>query len=172
MAEVSINYLFDDTDVIYLLQFGREASKNDSVVNKLVGFTKQVIATQREKEDGEVDVEQLDQTPVLLFKTHVDSMRSELNVLASPKTPTSVTNRCKALAEAGPREVLSRVMPLYVANVILQDNELRYKGVVMRFDGEVAGVYQGEPQIAREIELLVSLFFPELNPKADGESKK
>ena len=163
MSQYSINYLFDGCDVIYLLQFSQEVSSGN--VNKLVGYCKQVIASQRASLDGEVDVEQLDQTPVLLFKTHVDNMNSDINVLASPKTPDAVLNRCKALAAAGPREVLSRVMPLYTPDVILQDNELRFKGIVMRFDGETAGVYQGQPQVAREIEMLVSLFFPELNPK-------
>ena len=162
MSSFCINYLFDKQDTLYILQFTRGTILHQDT-NKLVSCTKSVIAGQREEAEGELDVEELDRTPVILFKTNVDNMTSDMNVFTSPSTTEAATERCKRLAEAGPREVLAEVLPVYISECIARENELRYSGTVMKFEDNTAALYQGEPQKAHEIEMLVTMFFPELN---------
>jgi hypothetical protein len=160
---MSINYLFDGTQVLYILQFTKGDLAFDT--NKLVGCTKSVIARQRLEDEGDLDVQELDNTPVILFQTNLETLKSNIEALASPNAAPASIDACNLIAESGPREVLSRVLPLYVQNVV-RTEELKYKGTVMRFDeNNTASLYQGEPQVAREMEMLVTLFFPEMNPK-------
>ena len=162
MSSFCINYLFDKQDVIIVLQFTR-GEQGTPDINRFAGCVKNVIASQREEADGDVDVLELDQTPVLLCKTNVENMSSDMNVLASRTTREASKAKCQRLAEAGPKEVLSEVMPLYVSQCTMIDNELKYKGPVMKFENNMAALYNGEPLKANEIEMLVTLFFPELN---------
>lgn len=160
---MSINYLFDGTQILYILQFTKGDLACD--VNKLVGCTKSVIASQRLEAEGDLDVQELDRTPVILFQTNLETLKSSMEVLASPNAPQAAVDACTPILEGGPREVLSRVLPLYVQNVLRTD-DIKYKGTVMRFDeNNIASLYQGEPQTAYEMEMLVTMFFPEMNPK-------
>jgi hypothetical protein len=161
MTTLNINYLFDDATVLYILQFTRGKQAVD--VNKLVSCTKSVIATKRMEADGELDVQELDKTPVVFLQTNLETFKTNIEILVSPHTTESSVQACKTLAEGGPREVMGRVLPLYVPHVFQHDNELKYKGTVMRFDHNTAALYQGEPEVSNEIEMLVTLFFPEMS---------
>lgn len=161
--QLNINYPFDGVTTLYVLQFTRGPQNVD--LNKLVSCTKSVIANKRMETEGELDVQALDQTPVILFQTDLDTFKSTIEVLASKHTSEKSLESSKALAAEGPREVMSRVLPQYVSQLIHENNELKYKGTVMRFDNNVAALYQGPPEEAREIEMLVTLFFPEMSPK-------
>ena len=170
MSSFCINYLSDKQDIIIVLQFIR-GDQGTPDVNRLVGCIKNVIAGQREEAEGEVDVPELDRAPVFLFQTNVETMKSDMNVLSSRSSTDASKAKCHRLAEAGPRDVLAEVLPLYISQCAVINNELRYKGTVMRYENNMAALYSGEPQKAHEIELLVTLFFPELNRSTGAEAK-
>ena len=169
MSNFCINYLFDKHDTLFILQFTR-GDQTGQDLNKLVSCTKTVIASQREEEEGEIDVNELDRTPVILFTTDVDTMKSDINVLASRNANEVSTEKCKRLAKSGPREIMAEVMAIYIKKCTLSNkNELQYTGTVMKFEGNNAALYQGEPQVAREIEMLVTMFFPEFNSQQEAK---
>lgn len=151
-----VNFIFDGVDFLYVLQFER----NETVFNKnlFVSCVKSIVSTQRVESEGEVDVTRLDQAPVLLLTTNLTTMTINIEVLCSNITPASLVEVSKGIAQAGPREYMSRVLPLYTAQL---DQELKFKGTVMRFDNNQAALYNGEPQVSSEMELLVSYLFPE-----------
>jgi hypothetical protein len=155
-ADVCTNFIFDASDVLYVLQFRKQGGSVNK--NLLASCVKSVIAEQRVDREGEVDVQALDQTPILLLFTELTSFKVTIECLATKNTPESSLERCKALAQSGPREAMDRVLPLYVSQV---DSQLRFKGTVMRFEDSTAALYNGEPQVANEIECLVSFLYPE-----------
>lgn len=159
----SFCYLFDKGDILFVLQFTRGEQLHQSV-NKLVSCVKSVIASQRQEADGELDAEELDGVPVILFKTNLENMKSDIQVLVSHGTTEQQQAACKRLAEAGPKDIMSAIMDLYIRKCKVINDQLKYTGTVMKFEDNAAALYQGEPQVAHEMELLVSLFFPELNP--------
>lgn len=166
-ANFCTNFIFDAAHVVYVLQF----KKQGAAVNKnlLASCVKSVVASQRIERDGDVDVRELDQTPILLLFTELSTFKVTIECLASQGTPEAVLDRCRELAQTGPREVMDRVLPLYVAQV---DGQLRFKGTVMKFEDSTAALYNGEPQVANEIECLVSFLYPERSGPAESSTPK
>lgn len=154
--EVCTNFIFDGSDLIYVLQFKKVGASVNK--NLLASCVKSVVANQRVERDGSVDVQELDQTPILLFFTELKTFQVTLECLASRRTPPAQLERCQTLAQDGPKAVMDRVLPLYVSQI---DSNLKFRGTVMRFEDSTAALYNGEPQVANEIECLVSFLFPE-----------
>jgi hypothetical protein len=158
--EVCTNFIFDASDVLYVLQFKKVGASVNK--NLLASCVKSVVANQRVEQDGSVDVQALDQTPILLFFTELKTFQVTLECLASRRTPLEKLERCQTLAQEGPKAVMDRVLPLYVSQL---DSNLKFRGTVMRFEDSTAALYNGEPQVANEIECLVSFLFPEKSQK-------
>jgi hypothetical protein len=156
----SINYLLDAWDCVYVLHFSKtEAHPLDK--NLFCGCVKTMIQKKRISEDGETDNREIDSTPIIMLKTDLTKMQCDLEVLASPGTTSEKISSCQQIAYAGPKEFMTRIMPLYVKSL---NSDLKYTGMVFRFANNQA-FESDELFVAHEIEFLVSLFFPEHAPK-------
>ena len=90
-------------------------------------------------------------------------MKSDIQVLVFHGTTVQQQEACMRLAQAGPQDILSAIMDLYIRNCKLINDQQKYTGTVIKFEDNAAPLYQTETQTACEMELLVALFFPEQN---------
>lgn len=155
----SINYVLDAWDRVYVLHFSKEGGEFDK--NAFCGCVKSLIRKKRVAQDGEADSREIDITPILLLRMELTKQECDLEVLSSPGAAPEKLEVCQSIAHAGPREFMSRIMPLYVKSL---DSELRFQGIVFRFFNN-QGFESDELFVANEIEFLVTLFFPEHAPK-------
>lgn len=157
----NIVYALDGYHVFYVLRFFKEDTGEAVDKNRLSGFVKSLVRKARDAADGEADCEEIDRTPLLLLHMNMTQMHCDLEVLSSPATPQEKLEQYQRVARDGPKEFLNRMMPLYVQSLT---PELKFKGIVFKFaDGQA---YEADELfVAREIEFLVTLFFPENTEK-------
>ena len=155
----SINYVLDAWDRVYVLNFSKQGGTLEK--NLFCSCVKTLVRKKRVVQDAEADSREIDITPILLLRIELTKQECDLEVLSSPGAAPEKLEVCQSIAHAGPKEFMSRIMPLYVNSL---DSDLRFKGIVFRFYNN-QGFESDQPFVAEEIEFLVTLFFPENTSK-------
>lgn len=165
MSTESINYVFDDWDRVYVLQFYKDSI---GTVNKnsFSGVVKTAIHSKRVAAEGDaegVSVKEIDRLPILVLHMDIQKMQCDIEVLSSPLADSVKVSLCRELASQGPKALLDRVMPLYIRQL---DSQLKFTGTVFRYTSPPDEAHKADDSFhATEIEFLVTLFYPEMSSK-------